>query len=115
MTDLDDLFAQARDAGPVPSAALMARVAQDAVMVQAQLAVPAPRAAETPLWDRLLGLFGGGGALAGSMMAGVAGLALGYLQPESLIGLTEILGSDSSYSTAAMDLMPGFDGLLTEE
>ncbi len=117
MTDLDELFAEAGKLGPEPSCALMARVMQDALTVQNQ-AVTATVLAVSParigLVDRLFGLFGGAGTLAGCMMAGVVGLTLGYLQPESLASLTNLLAG-SSISTQSMDLMPAFDTLLTEE
>ena len=117
MTDLDDLFAEGRAEGPEPSSNLMARVMQDAVAVQSLAKTPtvvAAKPARISLLDRLFGLFGGAGTLAGGLMAGVAGLTLGYLQPESLVSLTDILAS-SSNSTQSMDLMPAFDTLLTEE
>ena len=113
MTSLDDMFTEARLAGPAPSDALSARVMADAMAAQPR-ALPL-RAAPTPgLLDRLFGLFGGAGPVAGGVLAGIAGLAIGYLQPEGLASLTDTLLA-SSTTSVSMDLMPGFDTLMTEE
>ena len=117
MTDLDDLFAEGRAEGPDPSASLMARVLQDAVAEQGKFRTPgvlAAKPARISLLDRLFGLLGGAGTLAGGAMAGLAGLTLGYLQPESLANLSDLL-ANSSVATQSMDLMPAYDSLLTEE
>jgi hypothetical protein len=118
MNTLDDLFKEARSAGPVPSADLMERVMSDAVAVQPK-AFHAPKMHPKPApergWlDRLVDLFGGAGPVTGGVLAGFAGLAIGYLQPEGLVNLTDTVLATTS-TTVSMDLMPGLDSLLTEE
>jgi hypothetical protein len=112
--DLDDLFAQARSAGPVPSEALMARVLADALAEQPKPVVAVPVAVVRPegLWSRLAALFGGAGALAGIGSAAAAGLFIGYVQPSGLSTLGEaVLGTPLE----TVELMPDVDGLLAGE
>lgn len=113
--DLDTLFAMARAAPPVPSDALMARVLADAVAHQpAPRPVAAPRVALPALggmWHRLADLFGGAGALAGMGGAAVAGLVLGFVQPEGLSALSDTVLGGALDSVA---LMPSVDPLFSE-
>ncbi|MGQ0610679.1 MAG: hypothetical protein ACT4N9_06205 [Paracoccaceae bacterium] len=122
MSDLDTLFAQARaqDDGLAPG--LSARILADAAAVQAEvqaagrrLAAVPPRPAPPGPLSRLLGLFGGSGPLASGVLAGIAGLALGYMQPEAVSGLGVLLASDASAAETGLELMPGFDALFTED
>lgn len=113
MTDLEDLFEQSRAAGPQPSVALMARVMADAEQVQKAKPAPVP-VVRAGLFDRFAALFGGGGAIACGMMAGVAGLTLGYVQPEGLASLSDLL-VDTSTSSLSVEFMPGYDSLALEE
>lgn len=94
---LEDFFAAARAAsGPVPEA-LVARVLADAAAVQppaASLAAASPsaspravRGGRAALWARAAGLgafFGGGASLAGLVLAGAAGVWIGFAQPFEL-------------------------------
>jgi hypothetical protein len=118
MTDLDDLFAQARGVATTTPQALQARVMSDALAELSQTAGPNPSPTamirRESFMSRLFGLFGGAGPVAGGVMAGFTGLALGYLQPESLANFTDILATNASYDLT-IDLMPGYDALLTEE
>ncbi len=124
MTELDELFARSRDLGPRPSGDLMARVLADAAQVQVQVlrAAPRPPPRPEPLVIRpatgpggwLMDLFGGAGALAGVLTAGVAGLVLGYVQPVGLSYLGALLTPSATVSQS-LELMPGLDALLTEE
>ena len=103
MTELDDLFAKGRAKRPNPSSAFMTSTMQDVVAVQGLVKTPTVLAAKPvkiSLLDRLFGLFGG--------------LTLGYLQPESLVNLTDTLPG-SSILTLSIDLMPAYDILLTED
>lgn len=113
--DLDTLFAAARAAPPVPSDALLARVLADAAAHQ-----PAPRpvvarplsiAPRGGVWHRLADLFGGAGALAGMGGAAVAGLVLGYVQPDGLSALSDAMLGGALDSVA---LMPSVDPLFAE-
>lgn len=118
MSDLDTLFARARAEEDGLSPGLSARILADAAAVQAagrSLAAPPARPAPPGLLTRLLGLFGGTGPLASGVLAGVAGLALGYLQPEAVSGLGVLLASDTAAAEAGLELMPGFDALFTED
>jgi len=94
--DLDTLLAAARDDGPVPSDALVARVMADAVALQPRpgarpVARPAPDASPVRWLDRLAAMFGGGGALAGVSLAMVAGVFIGVVQPVPVTALTSVL------------------------
>lgn len=112
--DLDDLFATARVSRPVPSDALMARVLADALAEQPKAARTVPLAAVPPagLWSRVVGLFGGVGALAGIGSAAAAGLFIGYVQPAGLSVLDDaVLGTPLE----TVELMPDVDGLLAGE
>jgi len=113
-SDLDNLFAQARLAGPMPSTDLMARILSDAEQHQ-QLAAGFVRAAVPPrqgLWASMLAAIGGGAALAGLSTATIAGLWLGMAQPASFTAVTETFLSTKTLDT--VDLIPGFDTILTE-
>lgn len=124
MSDLDDLFAAARSEPSALPAPLSARILADADAVQAALVQSArpgsrsmsgsgARSVRAGLLARLVGAFGGGMPLAGGVLAGVAGLAIGYLQPEAFSGLSAVLASEAA--GAGVELMPGFEALFTEE
>ncbi len=112
--ELDDLFAAARGRGAVePSAALLARVMDDAYTLQpAAAVVPAVPAPKRGLWAVLAGAFGGGAALAGIGTAAVAGVWLGFAQPVPLTALPGGLWSETPLDS--VELIPSFDTLLTE-
>lgn len=97
--DLDQLFAAARNAAPVPSGDLMARILDDAYAMQ-----PMPAAAAAPVlhtasgpgtFRRLLALLadavGGTGVLAGLGTAAATGLFLGYTGSSGLTWLPSTL------------------------
>lgn len=114
MHDLDDLFAEAQGAAPLPSAALVARVLAGADALQPQ-AAPMRRSPPAPagFWAALGTVFGGGGMLAGLGTAAAAGLFMGFVQPLPVTALTDALGVttlDTSY-----DFLPGIDPLIAEE
>jgi hypothetical protein len=91
---LDDLFAEACVTAVQPSDALMARVLADALDAQPRAMAPASAARVVPaagLWMRLVGLFGGAGALAGMGTAAVAGLLIGFAQPGGLAALGDAM------------------------
>jgi hypothetical protein len=115
--DLEALLAQAAKQPPQPSAGLMDRVLADAFALQpAGLTVGHPPArAPQPLGvlARLAALFGGAPVLAGVCSAAVAGVALGYLNPESMDMLTGGLAGDVT-GAETIDLFPSTDFLATE-
>jgi hypothetical protein len=108
---LDDLLGRMRAAKPQPSATFMARVLADAAAAQ-----PArPRAAPprpVPWWVRIGAALGRAGVVAGIGSAAFAGLVIGYVQPEPMLSLASSFGLASSES---LEVLPGFDALLTED
>jgi hypothetical protein len=123
--DLDFLLARmAAEPRPLPGPALMARLLEDAARLQppgpmpaggarppAIPALPARPAAPRGGWiGALADLFGGRGALAGMMLATIAGLWLGVAQPISLSTLT----GAAETPLESLDLFAGSDRLWTE-
>ncbi|PTW50978.1 dihydroorotate dehydrogenase [Rhodovulum kholense] len=117
--EIEALFAAARAERAEPSAALMARIMDDAMIAAAEAAAPrpvAPRpvAAQTGrrgLLAVLVAAIGGWPALAGVATAGVFGLWIGYAGPGDVGTLTAtILGS----AYGPNDLVPSLDTYLTE-
>ena len=90
---LDDLFATARSLRAEPSEALMARVLADAVAEQPRaVAALVVRPVRRPgILAQVAGVFGGFGALAGMGTAAVAGVLIGYAQPEGLLSVSEVV------------------------
>ena len=108
--DLDALFAQARAQPLAVDDAFMARVLADATALQPRsVQRTAPR---TSLWTRLAAALGGALAVAGVGTAAMAGLVIGYVQPEPMVSFAGSIGFGVSES---LDLLPGFDALLTED
>ena len=107
--DLDRLLALARRAEPVPAPDFMARVLQEAWAEQ-PAAAPLPQGLRAA---RLAQALGGAAVAAGLGTAAMAGLALGYVQPDPVLNLA------GSYGLApmgeALDLLPGYDSLVAEE
>lgn len=113
-TDLDDLFAKARLTEPPESTALMARVYADALRLQPQ-AAPVLRPVvvnNSGWWTTLSNALGGKRGLAGLGTAAVAGVMVGFVQPTSVLALTESVFAASTVDE--VDLMPGIDAILTE-
>ena len=113
------MFAQARDTPSLPDADFMARLMADAEALQ-----PAPRGLVDPksaaavaprrgILSRLIAVLGGAGAVAGIGSAAMAGLVIGYVQPDPLVSLTDGFGLVAV--SESLDLLPSFDTLLTEE
>ena len=109
--ELDGLFSAARDAAPVPSEDLMARILADA---EARIAaVETPDAPRRGVFAGVLGLIGGWPAAAGLVTATMAGLAIGLVTPETLDDLTGgYLASATAYELE--DLMPSYGDILGE-
>ncbi|NBZ87689.1 dihydroorotate dehydrogenase [Stagnihabitans tardus] len=115
--DLDGLFAKAAERGPLPSAALLARIEADARREQPRpMAVAAPprpaRGWGMILADVLGGGLGGGRGLAGLSLAAASGLWIGVAQPTALSPVTEYL---TGTSTASLELLPSDLSLLAGE
>jgi hypothetical protein len=108
---LEDLFAEARRTTQPPSGSLMARVLADAMESQPKAVVAvAPVMVRGPgVWSRLAALFGGAGALAGMGTAAMAGLFIGFVQPEGLSVLGDaVLGTPLE----TVELVSSVDALL---
>ncbi|MCV2881393.1 dihydroorotate dehydrogenase [Actibacterium sp. XHP0104] len=116
MTDTDELellFAAARDAAPVPSDGLLARVLADAEAEQARPA-PALIRPEGGLLARAMRQIGGWPALAGLATATLAGVWIGYAQPAGLDGLTDTVWQGDAAGYDLVEMIPSLDGYLTE-
>lgn len=112
--DLDDLFAVARAAEPADHASLMARVWADGLRLQPQAepSVRAVFAGKSGWWVTFANALGGKRGLAGLGTVAVAGVVLGFVQPTSVLALTEPFFAAAIVDE--IDLMPGIDAILTE-
>jgi hypothetical protein len=95
-TDLDSLFAQARGAAAPLPADLSARLVAQAEAMLPPATGPKPGSARGQRgWlsglRGLLADLGGGPGLAGLSVAGVAGLWIGFVQPEAVAGVPGLL------------------------
>ena len=119
---LESLFEAGRAEAPVPSQDLMARILADA---QANMPAPAPivraaRPVRRGLLAGLLAAVGGWPSVATMATATVAGIWLGFAQPDTLNTLSggTLLPGSAEAAYEVDDLVPSygsFDGLLTEE
>jgi hypothetical protein len=107
MSEIDDLFAEMQAAPLAVSRGLQARVLQDAARLQPGRIVPG-----AGIWAQVSAFFGGGGLLAGMGTAAVAGLYLGFVQPASMQGISDVLLAAAPMDS--VDLMPGIEGFLSE-
>ena len=119
MTERDplaDLFAEARQNPPEPSADFLARVLADAESEQpiASIVQRPSGVAKGSFWSGLFAALGGAAAVAGVSSAAMVGLVVGYIQPEALISLASSYGISES-AGGSFDLLPGYESLLTEE
>ena len=114
---LDALFAQARNSPDRPGDAFMACLLADAETQQPAPKALAPQAALAPartsLVRRFVALLGGAAAVAGIGTAAMAGLVIGYVQPDPILTLTD--GFGVTQTGEALDLLPAFDTLLSED
>lgn len=107
--DLDTLFAAARRTQAEPSAEFLARILADAEAVQDGWhgSKAAPRGWR---WPRIVALMlGGVGATAGMATAALAGMWIGFAQPEAVTVVTGAWLTDQR-----VDLIPTYD-FLTEQ
>ncbi|WP_300516596.1 dihydroorotate dehydrogenase [Aliiroseovarius sp.] len=116
---LESFFEAGRADAPVPSQDLMARILADA---QANMPAPAPIAtpARRGLLAGLLAAVGGWPSVATMATAAVAGVWLGFVQPDALNSLSggTLLPGSTATAYEVDDLIPSygsFDVLLTEE
>jgi hypothetical protein len=117
-SDLDDFFAAARAAAPVPQAALIALIEADALAEQAHRGAPRQRQRRSLRrgLSSLLANLGGGGIFAGLVSATMAGIWLGIVQPAPVSALAERFGVvfSAEAEEEPVDLIPGFDSFVTE-
>lgn len=107
---LEQVFAAARRAAPVPSEALLARIladAEDAMPARSAARDPARRAPARGGFLRWLGAPAGWGAVGGLATATVAGLWFGYAGLGDADALARLVGVDAV--AGATDLLPGGD------
>ena len=111
--DIDDLFTEARSQGPLACAPLMAKVFSDALAHQpAFLPAMSLRQPKLGFWAGMVDALGGKGGLAGLGTAAAVGILLGFVQPTSLMTLTDQFFVQSPLEE--LDLIPGVDAILTE-
>lgn len=109
--ELDDLFAAAKDTTPVPSDDLMARIMADAAAVADARNVPVPEA-KPGMISMMLEALGGWKPAAGLAMAGVTGLMIGFVTPETWDSLSS--GTLLTTSAGVDELVPSFSDFLSE-
>ncbi|TCP60835.1 hypothetical protein EV663_1079 [Rhodovulum bhavnagarense] len=115
---LEALFQVGRDTGPAPSAALLARVMDDAMAEAGVRAAPLVVGKQTPtpatrrgVIGAMLSTLGGWPSMAGLASATVAGIWIGYADPAALdIVTTVMLGGGYE----PVDLVPSLDTFLQE-
>lgn len=102
--ELEVFFAAARDEGPEPSAALLARVLADAQAGQ-RVIVSAPARARRSWLRQLIAVLGGWPAVTGLAAAMGAGVIIGAMPPDALtIEAGQLLSGDAG--GYAVDMAP---------
>lgn len=112
--ELDALFEAGRERRAAPSAALMARVMEDAMAEARAAPVPVARG-RGPRRARLAGLvaaLGGWPALGGLATAGLVGVWIGYAAPGGFDAVTATMLGSGGYEVS--DMLPSLDAYLTE-
>ena len=111
MDDLDQLFATASAQGPQPSAALVARIVQDA---DREYSVLRPKVAASKGWFAALAdWFGGGLSLAGMSAAALMGVYLGVVQPTPVLALADLVTGQVTIDS--LDVLPAASTLWSQE
>lgn len=112
---IDDLLDLARNQPSDVSDRFLARVLADAEAVQREHHAPhsKPKERARGLMSRLVAALGGAVAVAGISTAAMAGLVVGYVQPDALVTIADSYGV--SVAGTALDVIPGYDSLLSEE
>lgn len=117
--ELEAFFDAARDADPMPSGALLARIEADALAalpVNPGLAEAREPDVKQGIWAQLLDLVGGWTAVSGLAAAAAAGLWIGVSPPVAVSdGLSDFLGDNAELlSSGDLDPYSGFEYLLAE-
>lgn len=96
-SEIDALFAEASQTQPIPSAALLARVAQDAKDVQDNItSEPVPRIPELPAWRQWLSEIGGFPALGGLAVSAIVGGYIGFVNPQMTLSVQSVAENDAT-------------------
>lgn len=106
---LAPFFEAARETAPLPSAALIERILDDAALPNP---TPAPPVKSPGLLARLLAAIGGWPAAAGLAAAAITGVTIGVATPDLVESLSG--GYLSMTGTAAEDFMPSYAALFGE-
>lgn len=112
--DLDSLFAVAATERAVPSAALVARIHNDADREQRPVAVTVAAPAVGGGWFAALAdWFGGGLSLAGMSATALTGIYLGLVQPEPVVALADLVTGASTVDS--LEVLPSTGTLWAQE
>lgn len=111
--DLDDLFAAARQKPAAVSAELMARVLSDADDLQPSAETLPARKGRIGFWAEILAAIGGAGGVVGLSAAALAGVWIGFAQPNGFSTVTDQFLPDEMV-LGTVDVLPGFDDFLSE-
>nr|WP_319247053.1 hypothetical protein [uncultured Celeribacter sp.] len=121
---LEALFAEAREAAPIPSGDLLARIMADAETERAarfgEKQPPQPAPSRHPVIAAMVAALGGWRSVAGLATAGVAGLAIGLGAPGAVATLATSGDLAASSTVADLgsyeldDLVPSFYTLAAE-
>lgn len=90
------LLAEASQDAPIPSSALLARIATDAQTTQAGFAQARPQPKQTPTWRLWLGEIGGLPVLGGLAMSACVGAYFGFVNPQLALSVQAFAGLDTS-------------------
>ncbi|WP_045387508.1 hypothetical protein [Falsirhodobacter sp. alg1] len=107
-TDLNDLFAEARRTPSEPSPDLLARIMADAEDNMARPVTAPPAPVRSP-WRFLGWLLGVSGASAGMASAAIAGVWVGFSQPDTVSRVTA-----AYWAVTSVEVIPTYD-FLTDE
>ena len=109
--DLDAALAQMRKNAPVPSDALLARVMADADAVTMERSNQVENPPNTrSFWSEFGAAIGGWTAVAGLGTATIAGIWIGFVQPDAFSPLSDMFIAETTTSSLD-DFMPGLNSM----
>jgi len=111
--NLEDFFSAAKTVQVMPDTALMARILQDAAVVQAEIQAPQPMP-ETSLWADFVEMLGGWRGVSGLTACACAGLWFGFATPQTVSDFSAGLISTGETAQLDYDDPYGLQDLLTE-
>jgi len=110
---LEDFFKAAKEAQPLPDAALMHRILQDASVVQNRLLEPAPLPA-TGFWAGIVDTLGGWRGVSALTVSACAGLWFGFVTPQTVSDLSAGLIPQTTFAELDYGDPYGLQEMLTE-